>query len=278
MIKYFLLALLTLSIHAKTIDGVAVLVKEEPITMYDIRTQMRESGLSAQKAADLLIRKKLEEIEAEERHISVGKEEVLKELRTMAEQNKMSLIQLYEAIQSSRGLSEKELKAKIREKLLNQKLYSAIAFSHMEEPTPEEEEEYYQLHADEFTHPERFEVTVYSASSKAKLQEKVDNPMFYSPEIRSENAVFEYASINPRLAELLNKTPLNSFTPIIPSPEGGFMSFYLKEKSQATAQPLDAIRPQIANAIMAEKREQVLTDYFSRLRLSAGIKIIRLPE
>jgi peptidyl-prolyl cis-trans isomerase SurA len=278
MIRYLFLALMTLSAHAMTIDGIAVLVKEEPITMYDIRTQMRESGQTTKSAVDLLIRKKLEEIEAEERHISVSNDEVLKELRTMAEQNNMSLLQLYEAIQSSRGLSEKELKAKIREKLLNQKLYSAIAFSHMEEPTPEEEDEYYHLHADEFSHPERFEVTVYSASSKARLQEKVDNPMFYSPEIRSESAVFEFASMNPRLAELLNKTPLNSFTPILPSPEGGYMSFYLKEKSEITVQPIDAARPQIANAIMAEKREQVLTDYFSRLRLNADIRIIRLPE
>jgi peptidyl-prolyl cis-trans isomerase SurA len=278
MIKYFLLILLTLGIHAKTIDGVAVLVKDEPITMYDIRTQVRESGLSVQQAVDLLIRKKLEEIEAKERHISVSKEEVLKELQTMAEQNKMSVLQLYEAFQSSRGLSEKELKAKIKERMLNQKLYSAIAFSHMEEPTPEEEEEYYQLHAGEFSHPERFEVTVYTSASKARLQEKLDNPMFYSPEVQSENASFEYASMNPRLAELLNKTPLNSFTTILPSPEGGYMSFYLKEKSEITAQPLDAVRPQIANAIMADKREQVLTDYFSRLRLNADIKILRLPE
>lgn len=278
MIKYLFLAILTLNVYARTVDGVAILVQDKPITMYDIRTEMHNSGQPTEKVVDLLIRKKLEEIEAEERHIGVSKEEVFKDLQMMAEQNKMSVIQLYEAFQSSRGLSEEELKAKIKEKLLNQKLYSAIAFSHMEEPTPEEEEEYYHLHPEEFTHHERFDVTVYSAALKAKLQEKIDNPMFYSPEIQSENSTFEYASINPRLADLLNKTPLNSFTPILPSPQGGYMSFYLKEKSQATSQPLDAVRAQIANAIMADKREQVLTDYFSRLRLNADVRIIRLPE
>jgi hypothetical protein len=56
------------------------------------------------------------------------------------------------------------------------------------------------------------------------------------------------------------------------------MSFYVREKQNVVTEELESIRPQIANAIVAEKRSQVLNDYFTRLRLSADIKVIRLPE
>jgi hypothetical protein len=56
------------------------------------------------------------------------------------------------------------------------------------------------------------------------------------------------------------------------------MSFYIKEKGEVNAPDLDAIKPQISNAIMGQKRETILKDYFDRQRLNAEIKVIRLPR
>lgn len=55
------------------------------------------------------------------------------------------------------------------------------------------------------------------------------------------------------------------------------MSFYMKDKQNLITENLDSVRPQITNTIMGEKRNQVLNDYFTRLRLSAEIKVLRLP-
>jgi hypothetical protein len=55
------------------------------------------------------------------------------------------------------------------------------------------------------------------------------------------------------------------------------MSFYMKDKPNLITESLDSVRPQISNEIMGEKRNQVLNDYFTRLRLSADIQVIRLP-
>ena len=101
--------------------------------------------------------------------------------------------------------------------------------------------------------------------------------MFYSPEVGSEKVILQYKTINPRLANVLNETPLNSFTPIVPDQQG-FMSFFVQEKNGMITQPLESVRAQIANAVMGEKRQQVLNDYFARLRLNADIQIVRLPE
>jgi parvulin-like peptidyl-prolyl isomerase len=277
-LKFLLLILFFVSLHAKTIDGIAIMVKDQPITLYEITQAMEENKIPQEQAVQLLERKKLEEIEIKQRHISASKQEVFEDIQRMAEQNKMSVIELYQAIQSSQGLSERKLKEKIKEKLLNQKLYNAIAFSHLEQPNDEEIEEYYQLHQKEFQKPSSFSVLIYQCPDKNLLQEKVDNPMFYSPEVTSEERTFEAAKMNPRLAELLDQTPLNSFTQIIPSPNGGFMSFYIKDKGASNTLDLEAIKPQISSALMAQKRETILKDYFDRQRLNADIKVIRLPQ
>jgi len=267
-----------MNLYAQTLDGIAIMVKDEPITLYDITSAMQEHKIPQEQAIEMLERKKLEEIEIKERHITASKQEVFEDIQRMAEQNQMSVIQLYQAIQSSQGLSEKKLKEKIKEKLLNQKLYNAIAFSHLEQPNDEEITEYYQLHKKEFIKPSSFTVLIYQASDKNHLQEKIDNPMFYSPEVTSEERTFETAKMNPRLAELLERTPLNSFTQVLPAPKGGFMSFYIKEKGSSSAPDIEAIRPQISNALMGQKRETILKDYFNRQKLNADIKVIRLPQ
>ncbi len=276
--KFLLLILFFVTLQAKTVDGIAIMVKDQPITLYEITKAMEENNIPQEQAVELLERKKLEEIEIKERHISASKQEIFEDIQRMAEQNKMSVIELYQAIQSSQGLSEKKLKEKIKEKILNQKLYNAIAFSHLEQPNDEEIEEYYQLHQKEFQKPSSYSVLIYQCPDKNLLQEKIDNPMFYSPEVTSEERTLEAAKMNPRLAELLDKTPLSSFTQVIPSPDGGFMSFYLKEKGASGTLDLEAIRPQISSALMGQKRETILKDYFDRQRLNADIKVIRLPR
>lgn len=278
MYKIFSLLLFAVFLHAQMVDGVAILVKKEPITIYDIQKEIRLTSQPLNKVVDNLIRKKLEAQEIKERNIKVNSQEVYEDLKNMAKQNGMSLTQLYEAMQRSRGISESVLKQKIKEKILNQKLYSAIAFSKMSEPSEDDEQEYYNLHKEDFSYSDKFDVTIYSCASKEKLQQKIDNPMFYVPQVRSEDAQVEYTKINPQLAKMLAKTPLNRFTPIVPAPDRTFMSFFIKNRSEKTTMPFEQIRPQIKSAIMQERRQKVLNDYFMRLRMNADIEIIRLTD
>ncbi len=278
MFKFLPLLLLTSFAYAQMIDGVAILVKKEPITLYDIEQEMRSTNKELKIAVDTLIRKKLEAQEIKERHIKVDSEEVYKDLRMMAEQNHMTLSQLYTAMLKSRGLSEMELKAKVKEKILNQKLYGAIAFSKMSQPSEEDELAYYKLHTDRYSYSENFSVIIYTSASKEKLQEKIDNPMFYSPEVRSESTELQSAQLNPQLAQLLAKTPLNRFSPIIPAPNKVFMSFFIQKKSPPIITPFEKVRADINAALMQERRQSVLNDYFMRLRMNADIEIIRLDR
>ncbi len=278
MYKTLLLILLTTFLNAEVYDGIAIVVKDKAITLLDIRHEMEIGHASKQRAVDTLIRQKLEEIEIDNRKIRVTSSEVYDDIKKLAARNNMSTSDFYDAVRESNGMSSMELKVKTRQKLLSQKLYQAIAYSSLSEPSELEIQEYYEMHKETYKHPAAFTVIIYDSTDQNELQSKVDHPMFYSPGIKTNEQVLPYSKISPELASLLETTALNSFTAVIPNGNGGFMSFYLKEIESAEEGGLSSVQPQIVNSIMSEKREQVLSDYFARLKHNADINIIRVVK
>ncbi len=278
MYKYFLTLLFAVYLHAEIMGGVAVVVKGEAITVNDVKKEMRLSNTNAKKALDILIRKKLEELEIKERGISVTSGEVYDDIKQAAARNGMSVSEFYEAIRNSNGLSSSELKEKIKTKLESQKLYSAIAYSNISQPTEDEIKEYYELNKEKFSHPSSFKSVIYASKDPQRLQEKIDNPMLYSPDINTNEQELPYDRIPPELASLLESTPVNSFTKIVSDGKGGYMSFYIKEvESSSVENGIEGYKNKIINMIMSEQREQVLGDYFAMLKHQADINIIRMP-
>ena len=275
MYKIFLTLILVASLNAEIVNGVAIVVKGKAITLYDIKKEMQLSKVDEKEASNILVRKKLEELEIGERKISVSSSEVYEDIKKTAARNNLDINGFYEAVRKSSGLSSSDLKIKIKEKLLSQKLYSAIAYSSVSEPSESEIKEYYELHKAKFEHPKSFSVVVYSSQESARLQQKIDNPMFYAPDIATNEQILPYERISPELAGLLSRTPKNSFTAIVPDGKGGYMSFYLKDIDETTNNSIDEVRVQIVNMIMGDTREQVLSDYFARLRDNADIEMIR---
>ncbi len=275
MYKILFFLLVSVLLQASVYDGVAVVVKNRAITLLDIKKEMKNAHIDAKKAVNVLIRQKLEELEIQERKISVSSGEVYDYIKQMASHNHLSISAFYDAVRNSNGLSSMEFKKKIKQKLLSQKLYQAITYSSLSEPSEEEVSEYFDLHKDNFKHPVSFTVMIYATKERNLLQKKVNNPMFYSSKIQTDEQVLPYAKISPELAQLLEKTAVNSFTPIIPNGKGGFMSFYIKEVTLAKNSELESVHTQIVNLIMEEQREEILSDYFAKLKNSADINIIR---
>ena len=278
MYKILLTLIFASFLNAEVYDGVAIVVKDRAITLYELKKEMQTSKIDAKKASDILIRKRLEEVETQERKITVNSSEVYDDIKKTAARNNLNISEFYEAVRESNGLSSTELKEKVKHKLLSQKLYSAIAYSSVSQPSEEDIQEYYELHKENYKHPSSFTVIIYQAKDKSRLQEKVNNPMFYAPDIQTNEQVLPYDRISPELASLLERTALNSFTAVIPDGKSGHMSFYVKSIQSAEEGGVESVKNQIVNSIMADQREQVLSDYFARLRHNADINIIRMPK
>lgn len=278
MYKIFLSLVCVASLSAEIVGGIAIVVKGEAISMLDIKKEMQTSKVDAKMASDILIRKKLELAETKERNIDVSSEEVYEDIKKTAARNKLSINEFYEAVRNSNGLSSADIKESVKQKLLSQKLYAAIAYAQMAQPSDSEIQEYYKLHKDSFVHPSSFLVVIYESKNRAKLEELRNNPMLSSLEIQRSEQDLPYSKLAPELASLLENTPKNQFTQVVPDAKDGFISFYIKETKYAKESSLENIKDEIANHLMSQKREQVLSDYFARLRISADIKTIRMPK
>jgi len=275
MYKIILFFITALSLEASIVGGIAITVEDKPITTYDIKQEMMLLHANEKKATNILIRKKLEELEIEKRHITISSSEVYDELKRMAARNKMSLSDFYKAVRESNGLTSKQLKQKVKEELLSKKLYSAIAYSEIDEPTDEELKEYYEVHKNKFSHPNAFKVIAYTSASKSQLQKKIQNPMFYSPNIRSKNLELQYSKIAPELANFLSQTKIRTFTPIMPNAQGEYVSFYIVEKIDPQTVEFQKVKNQVFNLVIEEKKEAVLGSFFTRLRQNTHINFIR---
>ena len=275
MYKFLIILATSLSLSANMVAGVAIVVKDRAITLHDIQKEMRVSGTNKEAAINKLIRQKLEESEVKARKISVSSTEVYDDIKQTAKKNNMSIGSLYEAALNSNGMSSSELKAKIKQKLLAQKLYGSIAYSKASKPSENELKEYYDLHKDSFSHPESFTTVIYQTADKAVLSQKIQNPMFYAPQIQTQEQELFYKKIDPNLARLLQSTRVNSFTQIVPDGQGGFVSFYLKAIKGASGLGFEKMKNKIENIILAKKREQVLSDHFARLKDNAEIRVLR---
>jgi len=275
MYKLFLSLVFVVSLNAELIDGLAIVVKGQGITLLDIKKEMQLSHIDAKIASDVLIRKKLELSEILEKRITVSSSDVYDEINKMAQRSKLTINQFYEAVRNSSGISSTQLKRKIRERLLSQKLYASIAYSSVSKPSASDILDYYNLHKSQFSHPNSFDVVVYTSTNQNLLEQKKQNFMFYSPKISTQDKTFVYDEISLQLAKLLNNTKLNHFTKTMPNGQGQYVSFYIKNTKGIKTTPLSSASNQISNQIMSQQREQVLSDYFNRLRVNADIKILR---
>ena len=278
MHKLFLPLLFVSLLHAAIYDGVAIVVKDQAITLFEMKEKMSTLHIDAKQASDMLIRERLEAIEIQNQNIRVENAEVYDEISKTAKRNKLSISEFYEAVRNTNGLTSTQLKDKIKQRLLTQKLYMSIAYSAVSEPTQEEIKEYYDLHKEEYKHPSAFDVVLYQAKDKQRLEEKIHNPMFYSPQIKRTEQTLKYKAISPQLAHLLETTPLNHFTPALPDGKKQYISFYIQGITAAAQSKFEDIQEQIKNTMMQERRESVLADYFARLRQNIAIKTIRMPQ
>lgn len=275
MYKIFFILIFALSLKAEIVDGVSVIVKQEPITIFDIKDEIRKTGVSEAEATDNLIRKKLEANEMEVRKISINSTDVFNEIKQLAAQNKMSVDQFYDMVREQSGLSSGEFKEKTKERLLSQKLYSEISYSSMSQPSEDEIKEYFELHKKEFQKPAYFDVIVYSSTDTSQLEKVISNPMFSSSDVSKSERKLYYERISPELAKLLESTALHKFTPIVATDKNSFTTFYIKGVDSQNNGTYESQKNRIINQIMGQKREQVLSDYFARLRSNTEIKIIR---
>ncbi len=274
-----LLALaLTGAVYAKFLDGIAIIVNNEPITTYEIEQTAQNLHIPKKEAIDLLIQKKLEVAQAKKLGISVSDFEVQNAIDNFARSKGMDIFSLREAIES-KELSWEEYKKSFKEQLLRKKLYEAIARLQSKAPREQQLKEYYQNHPQEFQVAKRVQIVKYLSPSKEVLA-KIDQNPLYQPQnpmlLQKGEESVELQKVNPKFATLLSQIPEGHFGPILPLGDR-YMLIYVAKKEGKEQIPFEEAKGYILKKLANTTRGKSVKEYFQKLKASANIKIVRLP-
>ncbi len=250
------------------INKVAIIVNESPITLYDIDLAMQKNGLSKEKAAQLLIDEAIRAQKIKELGVEASALDVEEKIDEIAAQNGTSKDELLRFI-AGRGMDLSEYREKIKEGLINERLYIKILSNENITISEAEISRYYEAHRGEFKTSKAVEVVQYVSFSEEDLQEYIKNPLRNIQGIQKQEQILELSNINENLASLLNSAKEKSFTPVF-ALQDRFFTLYIKRKI-GTEESIKIHKEEIKNILAAQMRKKVLEDYFLTQKASANI-------
>jgi parvulin-like peptidyl-prolyl isomerase len=276
MKKLLITLIFTTSIvFAGLIDGVAVIVNNEPITMIEILKLSKTFNISKKKATELLIDEKLQEAEIKKLGIFVDDFELENELEKFVSKRGLSLNDFKDFL-SQKGVDWQKYKEQFKKQLLKKKFYKKIASTKLTKPEDDEIYEYYKKNITEFSMPKYVEVVKYISSDKRALQKIITNPMVSIPTVQTGEEKVELSKIGPQLAFLLKDTKEGKFTPILPF-KNQFLTMYVKKKIDIEPLPFEEVKNAVIAKMIEEKKEKAIKNYLAKLKVNAKIKVLRLP-
>jgi hypothetical protein len=273
MKKYLVGFLLSLGIaNAGLVNGVAVVVNDEPITLYDIDLKMQEKGLNKNDAVKNLIEEVLYEQQIAKENISVDIFEVDEYISKLAAQNRMSLLEFKSVIRQQQDYQQ--FVNDIKKRLTHQELVKKVARGNIKVATENDIKIYYENNQQQFTFAENIDVIAYVSKSKealAKIQNggKADKNL-----VKTQSITFKNSELTPKVRFILNNTGVNQFSNIF-AQSGNYNLFLVKNKSDIQTLPITAVKEKIFQVIMQKREQDYLEEYFETLKITADIKVYR---
>lgn len=272
------------------------LVNGEPIGADLLAGELREAqagpgGEGEPQARDLLRRRILDELvdralllqQARSRSVVVGQDQVERAfLRIRSEYPGTH----FDDLLAQERLSQTELKARLKDQLIVERLFEQEVFPQIQ-VADAEIERHYADHAGEFQEPERvrvLQIVVASRDEAAQLREKLrKNPQTFAEVARKSSIAPEgknggdlgfigRGSGFPEVFDVCFGLPVNAISDVTPSPYG-FHLFKVAEKKAATKRTLEQARGDIAEKLAREKRARAQEEYVGALRKRAQIRI-----
>ncbi|HOI83347.1 MAG TPA: SurA N-terminal domain-containing protein, partial [Campylobacterales bacterium] len=263
-------------LNAGVVDGVALTVNGKVVTMYEIVKFSEQKKVSRKDAIEALIEQRLEEAELSKQNIQIDDFDVERRIEQIAASNKMTLAQFQDAL-SSRLISYSEYKADVKNKMARERLFQKITYQKFAPIDEKDLKLYYENNKQEFSTPSKIEAVQYSSKDKNALARLMASPMSNESAVAKEEISIDTKTLDPSLVYILKNTKDGSFTQILPLKDE-FISFYIKDKKDFSVPDFESVRNEVNEKMAAKKEEDAIKDYFEKLKASAKVKVIRLPN
>ncbi|OUT10787.1 hypothetical protein B9N62_08865 [Campylobacter concisus] len=257
---------------AQMINGIAAIVENEPITLYEVYSLKEQLRASEQDALNLLIRDRLEDAQIKNLNISVTPFELNDRIESIAKQNGMTNSQFRSSIQAQ-GMDFLEFKNNIEKKMLQEKLYKSILAEAGKNVNEQKAKMYFDANPDKFKVFSAAKVVLYRAKNPEELEAQKTSPSLLNS-VQTQELSLDYQSIDPRLAAIIAGTNNGEFTQILQGADS-FDMFYVKEKIGSYTPSFADVKDNVINELYQGEQEKLMADYFDKLRAKAKIQILR---
>lgn len=277
MIKKAIFASLLCGIclNAQMVNGIAAIVENEPITLFEVAKVKEQLKINEQKALDLLIRDRLEQAQIKALGISATHFEVNERIESIARQNGVTNSEFRSQIES-KGVRFSDFRSDIEKNILQEKLYKSIFSGVGANINEASARNYYENHKSEFSTFSSIQVILFSAADASILTSQQNAGTKPLNNVTAQTLNLNSEDINPRLAVLLASTPQGSFTQPLKA-QNGYDMFYVKTKNGSVTPEFSQIKDEVINMMYQAEQERVAADYFDKLRAKAKINMLRQP-
>ena len=310
-----LTVILTSSAAAEVVSGIAAIVNDEIITIFELNREyslvVKENGQKGPLAAkparktrqDLLaamIDRKLILQKIRELNISVTEEEVRQSIDEIKKQNKMSQEALTSAL-LTQGLTFEQYKAQMKEqlerlRLMSQEVKAKVSVSENEQKA------YYEANRASFSDGEAYRAraiffralnnatpeelrpvmvrvnTALAAAKKGADFAELAKKYSDDPNVQKDGGdlgLFRKGEMLPDIEKIVITMKPGDIDMI--SSAAGFYIIKLEEKRGAVVKPLESVKGQIDEILYRKKSEERFNQWTEELRKGAAIEIKELP-
>lgn len=258
---------------AKIIDGVAIKVNGNIITMYDIEKLQNENKISKKEAIDTIIQNKLKENEIKRLGIVIDDKRLSDEINNIASSNNITRDELIKALKSQ-GIDFDKYKNDLKEHLENRDLMQKILQTNTNLTSDEDLKKFYDTNKALFTFPTTIKVTSYTSTNEEALQKFLSNPLVMNPEIQSKDEEIDIKKLPPQIVNVFLNTPDKKFTPVLNS-GNTLIVFFIKEKTNKELIPFEDIKVNVMQKYAETKENELLSEYFNKIKANTNIEYIR---
>ncbi len=258
--------------NAGLVNGVALVINDQPITLYDIDEEMQSKNIDKNAAVQNLINKLIYDQSIKNNSVSVDIFDVDNYIAKLAAQNNMKPLEFKALVRQQQDYNQ--FIQKIKEQLTHQKLIRKVSDGNLKIATDDDLKIYYENNKEQFSVPSTIEVTAYVSKNKNALESIASNPMINHDEVMKQDITFEYDEINPQVRYVLQNTKPKEFS-VVFAQERNYNMFFVKEKKNVTVLPFEQVKEKIFQVIMEQREKNYLNEYFETQKLTSNIKIYR---
>ncbi|NCB12676.1 MAG: peptidyl-prolyl cis-trans isomerase, partial [Erysipelotrichia bacterium] len=180
MYKFFLSLIMGSSLaYASMINGIAITVNDDPITIYDIDRTMAVNKITKNEAVSYLIDKTLYDQVIAENNITADIFDINEYIEKLAASNGMD-IYTFKSVVKQKYPDYSIFENEAKESVLRQKLIQKLVKGQLAIATEEDMQLYYEKNINSFSTAKSFEVVQYTSKNKAALTQTLKNPMSVS--------------------------------------------------------------------------------------------------